>query len=114
MKWMYAVAAVAGCVLAISCKFFLVHSENLKLRSDSFRAQQSVEALQSKVLLLKQQLDTQQIKLQKSAAIINQVGPALIDDIQNVSQKSGNLKLKLLLREKGFELLPIENRNGIN
>ncbi len=114
MNWLYVVALVAGSALALSCKFFLVHSENLKLRTESFRWQQDVESLQPKMVSSKQQLDLQQSKMQRSATIVSQVGPALINDIQTVSQKANNWRLKQLLRENGFESSPPETGLGTN
>lgn len=114
MNWLYIVAFISGSAFALACKFFFVHADNLKLRTESFRWQQEVEALQSKILLSKQQLEAQQSKMQRSATVVNQVGPALISDIQMISQKTHNVRLKLLLKENGFEFSPPDSVGGAN
>ena len=101
MKISYISAGLAGVVVALSCRYYSVTVENAKMRTEGFEFQQLVESLQPQLAAKRQQLQSQQEKLNKGSAISQTVGPAVLGDIRSLADKNNNLKLKELLLKYG-------------
>lgn len=101
MKISYISAGFAGIVVALSCRYYSVTVENAKMRTEGYEFQQLVESLQPQLAAKRQQLQSQQEKLNKGSAISQTVGPAVLGDIRSIADKNNNLKLKELLVKYG-------------
>lgn len=103
MKISYVSLGLAGVVLAMSGRYYFVSIENAKLRTEAYEFQQVVESLQPQLVAKRQQLQSQQEKLNKGSAISQNVGPAVLADIRLTAEKNNNGKLRDLLQKHGVQ-----------
>ena len=104
IKFGYVGAVLAGGLLALSCRFFLLSAETGRMRSEAYEFQQFVEGQQSQIAAKRQQLQAQQEKLTKGSAIGETVGPAVLKDIVALAEKPVNTRLRELLQKHGVHV----------
>lgn len=100
----YLSAVLAGGLLVLSCRCFLLVGESNKLKAEIFEFQQFVENQQSQIMAKRQQLQAQQEKLSKGSAIGETVGPAVLKDIVALAEKPANARLRELLQKHGVRV----------
>ncbi len=105
----YLVAVIAGAVVAMSCRYYVVSADNIRIRNWTVSHQQAVDVLQSQLLAKRQQIQSQQDKLNKGSAIVETVGPAVVADIQALAEKTSNARLRELLQKRA----PIDSALGL-
>ena len=96
----YFVALIAGAVVAVSCRYYTASAVNIRIRNWAVSHQQAVDVLQSQLLIKRQQIQSQQEKLNKGSAIVETVGPAVVADIQALAEKGNNPRLRDLLQKR--------------
>jgi hypothetical protein len=104
LRFGYVGAVLAGVLLVLSSRCYLLTSENNRMRAEAYDFQQFVEGQQTQVLAKRQQLQVQQDRLPKGAAIGDTVGPAVLKDIVALAEKPGNLRLRELLQKHGVKV----------
>ena len=104
VKFGYVGAVLAGGLLALSCRFFLLSAETCRMRSEAYEFQQFVEGQQAQIAAKRQQLQVQQEKLTKGSAIGETVGPAVLKDIVALAEKPANTRLRELLQKHGVQV----------
>jgi hypothetical protein len=104
IKFGYVGAVIAGGLLALSCRFFLLSAETGRMRSEAYEFQQFVEGQQVQIAAKRQQLQVQQEKLTKGSAIGETVGPAVLKDIVALAEKPVNARLRELLQKHGVQV----------
>jgi hypothetical protein len=100
MNLSYAVAVIAGAVMAMSCRYFTASAESARLRSEIFQIQHAADALQVELIEKREQIGGQQEKLSKGSAIAETIGPAVVSDIQASAEKNKNQRLRALLQKR--------------
>ena len=107
LKFGYVGAVLAGALLALSVRYFLITGETNRLRSEVFEFQQFVENQQQQIAAKRQELQVQQEKLAKGSAIGDTVGPAVLKDMVGLAEKPANAGLRALLQQHGVQVNPV-------
>ena len=97
---------VAGIAFSLSCQYFYQATHVSEERGKVLRLQQGVDALRSQVEGMRQQLQSQQEKIDRAAAVSGKIGPAVVLDVQAAAEKSNNARLRELLTKYGAATLP--------
>lgn len=95
---------MAGALLALSFKYYIVSGELLALRVSAIDSEKFIEAQQTQTGALRVQFQGQQERLNKGSAIGETVGPAVVRDIASLSEKTGNTRLSDLLKRHGVQI----------
>jgi hypothetical protein len=103
-RFSYVGTVLAGALLTISCRYFILVLETSKLKTEVIYLQQTIEARNVELLSKRQQLQAQQDKLLKGSAISETVGPAVVRDIAALAEKPGNPRLRDLLAKHGIQV----------
>lgn len=105
LSWIgYLSALLAGALLALSFRCFVLLGESNKLRAEAFEFQQFVESQQSQIAAKRQQFQALQEKLTKGSAIGDTIGPAVLRDIVVLAEKPANARLRELLQKHGVRV----------
>lgn len=111
IRFGYAAPVLAGALLAISCRHYLISSEILRIRAEAFDFQQFIDSQNSELDAKRQQLQGQQTKLAKGSALSESVGPAVVRDIVALAEKPANVRLRELLQKHG---VPVGGQGAAN
>ena len=96
--------AAAGTSLALSVWLFVASGQNQKLQGELQKKQQELQAEQQEVQLQTQQLQAQQDQINAGIRLAQEVGPAVLRDVGNLSVQNKNESLKMLLAKYGVTI----------
>lgn len=96
--------AAAGTSLALSVWLFVTSGQNQKLQGELQKKQQELQAEQQEVQLQTQQIQAQQDQINAGIRLAQEVGPAVLRDVGNLSVQNKNESLKKLLAKYGVTI----------
>ncbi|MEI7775600.1 MAG: hypothetical protein WCK17_12595 [Verrucomicrobiota bacterium] len=106
-KLNYFTAVLAGGVLALSIRLYSAAVGNVEIRTETFEFQQLAEKFQSQINARRPQIQAQLEALGKKSAIGDTVGPAVVSDIMNLTERTGNPRLRDLLAKYGVRVATV-------
>ncbi|MEY2598608.1 MAG: hypothetical protein RLZZ244_3049 [Verrucomicrobiota bacterium] len=102
MKTGIAATLTAALSVVFSLWFYLGNTANLKLRVQAYELQQQLDTLTPQLTQKRQQIQSQQEKLNAGSALTQRVGVAIVADIATLADKNNNPALRELLSKHGL------------
>ena len=103
IRFGYVVPVLASALLAMSCRYYLISTDILRIRAEAFDFQKYIDAQNLEVDARRQQLQSQETKLARGAALSESVGPAVVRDTVALAEKPVNVRLRELLQRHGVQ-----------
>jgi hypothetical protein len=110
----FALLSTASCGLALLLSiWFLVGTwSNQSFETKLFKLQDDIQAHQLTIQNQQQQLQAQQQQIEAAAQLQNQIGPAMLRDLAQLSVSNKNNKITELLKKYGMEVNLNSTPNG--
>ena len=110
----FALISTASCGLALLLSlWFLVGTwSNQSFETKLLKLQDEIQAHQLTIQGQQQQLQAQQQQIEAAAQLQNQIGPAILRDLAQLSVASKNNKITELLKKYGMEVSANPAGNG--